>query len=153
METESYDAKELYRLDDAIRSTMEAIRRTQPMSGFGGQPQQFGGGTQFGGMQGGPMFEQIADQIRERVAEGVRERVAEGVRRNLKHAVRERLAENLREQLGQTLRDELRQAFMPGGGGIESVPERVRERVARRCASGSAKRCAAPSPRANSGSS
>ena len=80
METESFDSKQLYQLDDAIRSTMEAIRRAQPtMGGWGG-----GFATQ-GGFGGGQGFnaQQLVDTVRERVVEGVRERVADAVREKI----------------------------------------------------------------------
>ena len=45
MERESVDTRELFRLDEAIKSTMETIRRS-PQFGAG-----FGGGFQQGGWQ------------------------------------------------------------------------------------------------------
>ena len=66
METERFDSQELYRLDETIRNTMDAIRRSPQLGGMGGgvtsspffggwqgpghtaqqqqQQQQFGGG-------------------------------------------------------------------------------------------------------------
>lgn len=48
METESFDVRQLSQLDEAIRSTMQAIRGVQPGAGssFGGG---FGAQTGFGG--------------------------------------------------------------------------------------------------------
>ena len=108
MEMESFDTKELHRLDEAIRHTMDAIRNAPQfgMGGFGGWQQQQGG------WQPGQNVERIAEMIRERVASQVRERVGEAVRERLRHALRERAVEALREQLGETLREELRQLAM-----------------------------------------
>src|SRR5581483_4832868 len=127
MEMETYDTNELYRLDEAIRSTMDTIRRSPQFGGgFGGG---FGWQSQ-AGWQPGQNVERIADAIRERVISGVRERVADRVREQIRHTLRERIAETLRQQLGTTLREELRQMAMQPGYPVESVVERVRERVA-----------------------
>src|SRR5262245_11298440 len=109
METESYDPNELYRLDEAIRSTMETVRRAQPFGSGVGGPFGF---QQQGGWQPGQNAEQIAESIRERVASAVRERIAESVRSQLRHVLRERIGDAIREHLGAALREELRQAAM-----------------------------------------
>ncbi len=74
METETFDPNEMYRLDETIRSTMEAIRRNQMGGGFGGwfqgagQQQQFGGGFGgFGGFGGGQNIDRVVETIRDRV--------------------------------------------------------------------------------------
>src|SRR5262245_11108935 len=109
MEKESFDSRDLYRLDEAIRNTMDAIRRSPQLAGFGGGFQ--GGGVQPFVVTHQPQnLEPIVEALRERVVEGVRDRVAEEVRNRLRYALRERMADTIREQLGNVLREELRQA-------------------------------------------
>src|SRR4051794_31929924 len=110
MERESIDSGELYRLDEAIRSTMEAIRRSPQFGGtWTGGFQGQGTGFQGGGWQPGQNVDRVADAIQARIVEGIRERVGEAVREQLRHPLRERVSETIREHLGQALREELRQ--------------------------------------------
>src|SRR5690349_10133003 len=100
--------QELGRLNEAISSTMEAIRRVAPhLAGGYGYPQQaWGGGQQQQPwMGGGAEFERLPEMIRERiVSEELKERVADAIRERLRPVVRERVGDIVRERLGEALR-------------------------------------------------
>src|SRR5262245_53428617 len=102
MERETFDTKELYRLDEAIRGAMGALRGSREMGGGWAGGFQQAGFPQYGS-QPGQDLDRAAEMIRERVIEGVRTRVAEAVRERLRHALREKLADAVRERLGEAL--------------------------------------------------
>ena len=121
-------------MDDAIRTTIEAIRRSPQLSGGWSAAQQpgmpvFGGGNG----QPGQGLERVVDIIRQRVAEGVSERVTEVAKERLRYHLRERLNLAVREQLGEKLREALWQGQLGTQGGmpvIEGIVERVAVAVA-----------------------
>ena len=160
MEKGQVGGQEMYRLNEAIQMTMDALRRVAPQlaGNWGGNywQQSFGqpGYGQFGqgiGMQGTQGFqgtqgtfgfqggqgintsnvEKIGQTLRDRVTEHVKHRIGDRVRDRLTHVVRDRLGEALWEQLGDALKTSFQQIQMqPGMQGFENIADIVTPRVA-----------------------